>query len=79
MNYQDSSPGIQRGRNVLKDARRKTLPETFLEQLNDPLIFILFIAAAISSSFPLSAWYQKRRNTSSAHALPKYSGIFLKT
>ena len=48
MNYQDSSPGIQRGRNVLKDARRKTLPETFLEQLNDPLIFILFIAAAIS-------------------------------
>ena len=48
MNYQDTSPGTVRGRNVLKDARRKTLPESFLEQLNDPLIFILFVAAAIS-------------------------------
>ena len=48
MNYNDSSPGTARGQNVLKDVRRKTLPETFLEQLNDPLIFILFIAAAIS-------------------------------
>ena len=48
MNYNDTSPGTGRGQNVLKDARRKTLPETFLEQLNDPLIFILFIAAAIS-------------------------------
>lgn len=48
MNHNDISPGIRRGQNVLKDARRKTLPETFLEQLNDPLIFILFIAAAIS-------------------------------
>ena len=48
MNNNDASTGIQRGQNVLKDARRKTLPETFLEQLNDPLIFILFIAAAIS-------------------------------
>ena len=48
MNYQDTSPGTVCGRNVLKDARRKTLPESFLEQLNDPLIFILFVAAAIS-------------------------------
>ena len=48
MNNHDASTGIQRGQNVLKDARRTTLPETFLEQLNDPLIFILFIAAAIS-------------------------------
>lgn len=48
MNHNDTSPGIRRGQNVLKDVRRKTLPETFLEQLNDPLIFILFIAAAIS-------------------------------
>ena len=28
--------------------RRKILAESFREQLNDPLIFILFVAAAIS-------------------------------
>jgi len=38
----------QRGKNVLEEAKQKTLFESFLEQLNDPLIFILFIAAAIS-------------------------------
>lgn len=37
-----------RGQNILEDAHHKTLPETFFEQLNDPLIFILFLAAAIS-------------------------------
>lgn len=37
-----------RGKNVLMEAPPKTGPERFLEQLNDPLIFILFIAAAIS-------------------------------
>lgn len=37
-----------RGRNILEEGRRKTAPELFLEQLNNPLIFILFIAAAIS-------------------------------
>jgi Ca2+-transporting ATPase len=39
---------IARGQNFLQEGHRKSLPETFLEQLNDPLIFILFIAAAIS-------------------------------
>ena len=48
MNQNLDAPGAVRGQNVLKDARRKTLPECFLEQLNDPLIFILFVAAAIS-------------------------------
>ena len=37
-----------RGQNILEEGRQKTMPEAFLEQLNDPLIFILFIAAAIS-------------------------------
>lgn len=37
-----------RGKNILEEARQKTPPEAFLEQLNDPLIFILFVAAAIS-------------------------------
>lgn len=37
-----------RGQNILEEARRKTAPQRFLEQLNDPLIFILFVAAAIS-------------------------------
>jgi len=38
----------QRGNNVLEEAKQKTLLESFMEQLNDPLIFILFVAAAIS-------------------------------
>lgn len=37
-----------RGQNILEEAKQKTSLEAFLEQLNDPLIFILFIAAAIS-------------------------------
>lgn len=37
-----------RGQNVLEEGQRKTALQRFLEQLNDPLIFILFIAAAIS-------------------------------
>ena len=37
-----------RGQNVLEEAPPKTALQRFLEQLNDPLIFILFIAAAIS-------------------------------
>lgn len=42
------SATVLRGNNILEEARQKTPPECFLEQLNDPLIFILFIAAAIS-------------------------------
>ncbi len=37
-----------RGKNILEEAPPKTGAARFLEQLNDPLIFILFIAAAIS-------------------------------
>lgn len=32
----------------LEDEEKKSWAESFLEQLNDPLIFILFVAAAIS-------------------------------
>lgn len=39
---------IMRGRNVLADEQHKSAFACFLEQLNDPLIFILFVAAAIS-------------------------------
>jgi Ca2+-transporting ATPase len=38
----------QNGRNELKAPREKTLPEAFLEQLNDPLIYVLIAAAVIS-------------------------------
>jgi len=48
MNPNHSFSPLSRGQNVLEEGHRKTLPESFLEQLNDPLIFILFIAAAIS-------------------------------
>lgn len=37
-----------RGSNVLEDEHHKSAIACFLEQLNDPLIFILFVAAAIS-------------------------------
>ena len=42
------SPNGLRGQNILEDGHHKTILESFFEQLNDPLIFILFIAAAIS-------------------------------
>ena len=48
MNYADSPAAPVRGQNILIDGHRKTPIETFLEQLNDPLIFVLFMAAAIS-------------------------------
>lgn len=37
-----------RGNNVLKEEEKKTIFACFGEQLNDPLIYILFVAAAIS-------------------------------
>ena len=38
----------QYGKNLLKEQKEKTKIVLFLEQLNDPLIFILFVATAIS-------------------------------
>lgn len=43
-----SANQTKRGQNILEEAKQKTVVESFLEQLNDPLIFILFVAAAIS-------------------------------
>lgn len=40
--------GSVRGKNVLEEEHRESVVENFLTQLNDPLIFILFVAAAIS-------------------------------
>lgn len=37
-----------RGKNVLKEEEKKSALASFGEQLNDPLIYILFVAAAIS-------------------------------
>lgn len=36
------------GENIFSETKPKTIVQMFLEQLNDPLIFILFVAAAIS-------------------------------
>ncbi len=36
------------GRNEMKGPRKKTAAEVFLEQLNDPLIYVLIVAAAVS-------------------------------
>ncbi len=38
----------QDGKNEMKEARKKTVVESFLEQLNDPLIYVLIVAAAVS-------------------------------
>lgn len=43
--------GIRReknGRNELKEASQKTIVQSFFEQLNDPLIYVLLVAAAVS-------------------------------
>ncbi len=48
MNQPLSSQETDRGHNVLKEAPEKNALQRFLAQLNDPLIFILFIAASIS-------------------------------
>lgn len=45
---QSMSETKQRGLNFLEEAKPKTPFQSFLEQLNDPLIFVLFVAAAIS-------------------------------
>lgn len=36
------------GRNEMKEGRKKTPVESFLEQLNDPLIYVLIVAAVVS-------------------------------
>lgn len=36
------------GRNEMKGARKKTAVESFFEQLNDPLIYVLMVAAGVS-------------------------------
>lgn len=38
----------EKGKNILEEEEKKSVVESFVEQLNDPLIFILFVAAAIS-------------------------------
>lgn len=43
-----SGKPMERGKNVLEKEEGKSVFASFLEQLNDPLIFILFVAAAIS-------------------------------
>lgn len=39
---------LQNGKNEMKAVRKKTLFESFFEQLNDPLIYVLIAAAVIS-------------------------------
>lgn len=48
MNQPLSSQETERGHNVLKEAPEKNALQRFSAQLNDPLIFILFVAASIS-------------------------------
>ena len=38
----------QSGENILKKGKEQTILDMVMEQLNDPMIFILFMAAAIS-------------------------------
>lgn len=43
------SQETRRGQNQLDEAKKATPIGTFFQQLNDPLIYILFAAAAIST------------------------------
>ena len=36
------------GPNAMREPRKKTVIESFLEQLNDPLIYVLIVAAVVS-------------------------------
>lgn len=45
---QEQKEPLQRGKNVLDNEESKSVAASFIEQLNDPLIFILFAAAVIS-------------------------------
>lgn len=38
----------EEGRNEMREPRKKTAIESFLEQLNDPLIYVLIVAAVVS-------------------------------
>lgn len=38
----------EHGRNEMQEAGKKTLVQSFLEQLNDPLIYVLMVAAVVS-------------------------------
>lgn len=38
----------ENGANTMKEARKKTVAENFVEQLNDPLIYVLLAAALVS-------------------------------
>ncbi len=48
------------GRNEMRAPRKKTIIESFLEQLNDPLIYVLIVAAAVSVR--AGAWRFPRRS-----------------
>lgn len=39
---------LKNGRNEMKSPRKKTVVESFVEQLNDPLIYVLIAAAVVS-------------------------------
>ena len=54
----------QSGENILKKGKDQTILDMIMEQLNDPMIFILFMAAAISMllrqfSDTAIIWYYK--------------------
>lgn len=49
LSYAEAAQRLQdNGANELKSARKKTKIESFFEQLNDPLIYVLLAAAAVS-------------------------------
>ncbi len=49
VNMREAGERLRRdGRNEMKAPRKKTAIESFLEQLNDPLIYVLIVAAVVS-------------------------------
>ena len=49
LSLREAQERLQReGRNEMRAPRKKTVIESFLEQLNDPLIYVLIVAAVVS-------------------------------
>ena len=52
LNNREAAVRLQReGRNEMREPRKKTVLEDFFGQLNDPLIYVLIVAAVVSVIF----------------------------
>ena len=61
----EASHRLQRaGENILRKTKDRTIGDMIQEQINDPMIFILFLAASISSKSLLPCWHMPKATQS---------------